>query len=126
MKKACTDISYAMSVHEALNLLISSEYCLIIMSISLSVNNDVALLRLMRESYSMPIIVIAPKLGISEKVALFHAGANACLERPVDIVLCMAQACSLIQLYLDAKIADTKEHPLVFDTELIINPVYRM
>jgi DNA-binding response OmpR family regulator len=62
---------------------------------------------------------------VSEKVALFHAGANACLEEPVDATLCAAQACSLIQLYWDAKIADNNEHPLVFGTELIINPVYR-
>lgn len=123
--KTYTDVSYAMSVKEALNLLLSSEYCLVIMYISLSINNDVELLHLVRESYSMPIIVIANKLRVSEKVAFFHAGANACLEHPVDIMLCMAQACSLIQLYLDAKIADNKEHPLVFDTELIINPIYR-
>nr|WP_277935481.1 response regulator transcription factor [Parablautia muri] len=73
----------------------------------------------------MPIIVITPKLRAAEKVALFHAGANACLERPVDAALCVAQARSLVQLYSDAKLADKKVHPLVFGTELIINPVYR-
>lgn len=40
-------------------------------------------------------------------------------------MLCVAQAHSLMQLYLDAKIADHKENPLVFGTELIINSVYR-
>ena len=38
---------------------------------------------------------------------------------------CTAQACPLIKLYLDAKIADNNEHPLVFGTELIINSIYR-
>lgn len=120
-----TDVSYAMSVKEALNYLLTNEYCLAIIYISLSINDSTVFLRLVRETHLMPIIVIASKLGVSEKVALFHAGANACLEEPVDATLCAAQACSLIQLYWDAKIADNNEHPLVFGTELIINPVYR-
>lgn len=120
-----TDVSYTMSVKEALNILLSREYCLVIMCISLLVNSDAAFLRLIRETYSMPIIVLAPKLELAEKVALFHAGATVCLEQPVDTTICVAQARSLIQLYLDAKIADNKENLLVFSTELIINPIYR-
>lgn len=119
------DISCAMSVKEGLNLLLSSEYCLVIMCISSPINNDAEFLRLIRETHPIPIVVVAPKLEVSEKVTLFHAGANACLEQPVDTTLCIAQAQSLIQLYLDAKIADNKEHPLVFGAELIINPIYR-
>ena len=125
MQSDRTDVSYAMSVKEALNFLLTNEYCLVIMCISLDITGDTEILRLIRETYPMPIIVIASKLEISEKIALFHAGANACLEQPVDITLCAAQARSLIQLYLDAKITVRNEHPLVFDTELIINPIYR-
>ena len=125
MANSSTEVSYAMSVKEALNYLLSSEYCIVIICISLSVDSSIEFFRLVRETYLMPILVIAPKLRVSEKVALFHAGANACLERPVDAALCAAQARSLIQLYSDAKLADKKVHPLVFGTELIINPVYR-
>ena len=125
MKSDSTDVSYAMSVKEALKLLLSSEYCLVIMCILSPVNSAAELLYLVRETHPMPIIVIAPKLELSEKIVLFHAGANACLEQPVDIELCAAQARSLIQLYLDAKAAKNKEHPLVFGTELIINSIYR-
>lgn len=124
MQNDSTDVSYAMSVNEALNFLLTGEYCLLIICIPLSVNNDVELLSMIRATYPMPIIVIVPKLDISEKVTLFHAGANACMEQPVNTSLCIAQAHSLIQLYLDAKIANNKECPLVFDTELIINPIY--
>lgn len=125
MQKDNTDVNYAMSVKEALNTLLSSEYCLVIMYISFWVDNNAELPHFVQKLHPMPIIVIAPKLELSEKIALFHAGANACLEQPVDIELCAAQARSLIQLYLDAKAAKNKELPLVFDTELIINPVYR-
>ena len=114
-----------MSVKEALNYLLSSEYCIVIICIPLSVDSSIEFLRLVRETYLMPILVITPKLRVSEKVALFHAGANACLERLVDAALCVAQARSLVQLYSDAKLTDKKVRPLVFGTELIINPVYR-
>ena len=124
MTNSSTDVSYAISEKEALNYLLSSEYCLVIICITLSVDSNIELLRFVRETYLMPIIVITPKLRAAEKVALFHAGANACLERPVDAALCVAQARSLIQLYLDAKFSDKKIHPLVFGTELIINPIY--
>ena len=70
-------------------------------------------------------MVLVLRLELSEKIILFHAGANAYLEQPVNIELCVAQAYSLMQLYLDAKIANHKENPLVFGTELIINSIYR-
>ena len=121
MSNSSTEVSYAMSVKEALNYLLSSEYCIVIICIPLSVDSSIEFLRLVRETYLMPILVITPKLRVSEKVALFHAGANACLERPVDAALCVAQARSLVQLYSDAKLTDKKVRPLVFGTELIGN-----
>ena len=124
MQNDSTDVIYAMSVMKALNYLSSNEYCLVIMPISLPINSDVTFLRIVRETHPMPIIVLTPKLGTEEKVILFHAGANACLEQPMDTLLCIAQAHSLIQLYLDAKTIDKKEHPLVYDRELIINSIY--
>lgn len=125
MHNDSTDVNYAMSVKEALDFLLSTEYCMVIMCISLSIDSDAEFLRLMRKTYPIPIIVIAPKLAVTEKVLLFHAGANACFEQPVNTTLCVAQAYSLMQLYLDAKMAKREEHPLVFGTELIINPIYR-
>ena len=125
MQNDNTDVSYTMSVKEALNFLLSREYCLVIMCVSLHINSNAEFLRLVRKTYPMPIIVLAPKLGVSEKASLFHAGATVCLEQPVDTTLCVAQAHSLIQLYLDAKLADNKENPLVFGRELIINSIYR-
>ena len=98
---------------------------MVIICIHSSETHDTEVIRLIREISPLPIIAIVPKLKTEEKVAFFHAGANACLEQPVDMTICTAQANSLIRLYLDAKKADTKVHPLVFGTELIINPIYR-
>ena len=125
MQNASADVSYAMSVKEALNLLLSSEYCLVIMCIQSFEKHNAEIIRLIRETSPLPIMAIVPKLSVSEKISLFHAGINAYLEQSVNISICVAQANSLIQLYLDAKKADNKTYPLVFETELIINPIYR-
>ena len=120
-----TDVNYAMSVNGTPNILLSGGYCLVIICIHSSETHDTEVIRLIREISPLPIIAIVPKLKVAEKVAFFHAGVNACLEQPVDITICAAQASSLIRLYLDARKIDAQIHPLVFGTELIINPIYR-
>lgn len=119
------DVNYAMSVRETLNILSSNKYCLVIMHIQIPINHDIEIVRLIREANTMPIMAITPKLSVLDKISLFHAGANVCLEEFMDTNIFMAQANSLIQLYLDAKKTDVKNHLLVFNTELIINPIYR-
>ena len=114
-----------MSVKEALNVLLSGEYCLIIIFIQSFAKQDAEIVRLIRENSYLPIMHIAPILDIKEKISLYHAGTNACLEQPVDMRICIAQANSLIQLYLDANDANNEKHPLIFGTELIINSIYR-
>lgn len=108
-----------------MNILLSIEYCLIIMCIQASANCDTDILRMVRKTCQAPIIAIMPGLEVPEKVTLFHAGANACFEQPVNITLLIAQAHSLMHLYLNAKEANTDGKSLVFGTELIINPIYR-
>lgn len=120
-----TDVSYAMSVKQLLGAVSLGNYCLIVMCIRTLKNDAVKVLQNIRELFFAPIIVIAPKLNIHNKIMLFHAGANACWEEPIDEPLFAAQTHSFIQLYLDAKKADSKEHPLIFGTELIVNPIYR-
>lgn len=125
MQNSSTDVCYAMSVNEALNTLLSSEYCLLIICTQAPIKYDTEMICLIRETSPLPIIAVAQSLSIPEKVALFHAGANACLEKSVNMSICIAQATSLMQLYLDAKKANNKKYTLVFGTKLIINPIYR-
>lgn len=125
MQNDSTDVNYAMSVRETLNVLLSSEYCLVIIYIQSFIKQDAELVHLIREINPLPIMAIVPKLSVQEKVSLFRAGANACLEQSADINIYIAQANALMQLYLDARKTDCEEHPLTFGTELIIDPIYR-
>lgn len=125
MKNDCVDVNCTQFVEKAFDILMTSEYCLVALSLRPNVSRDMTLLRMMRESKSIPIMALTQKLSLSEKIALFHAGANVCLEKPIDAALCAAQACSLIQLYLNAREDSHERYPLIFGTELIINPIYR-
>lgn len=125
MKNDCVDVNCTQFVEKAFDILMTSEYCLVALSLRPNISRDMTLLRMMRESKSIPIMALTQKLSLSEKIALFHAGANVCLEKPIDAALCAAQACSLIQLFLNAREDNRERYPLIFGTELIINPIYR-
>ena len=53
MANSSTEVSYAISVKEALNYLLSSEYCIVIICSPLSVDSSIEFLRLVRETYLM-------------------------------------------------------------------------
>lgn len=124
LQKDCIEVNFILSKEKAFEYFMKNEYCLAIIFLQPSVNRDMEILRMMREITSIPIIAFTHKLNLSEKIALFHSGVNVCLEKPVNLELCIAQANSLIHLYLDAKEADRNNYPLIFGTELIINAIY--
>lgn len=125
MQNDYIEVNFILSKEKALEYFMKNEYCLVIIFLQPSASRDMEILRMMREIKSIPIMVLTLKLSLPEKITLFHAGANVCLEKPVNLELCIAQANSLIHLYLDAKETDRNTYPLIFGAELIINPIYR-
>lgn len=125
MQDDSTDIYGVSTVADALDSFMKFECCMVIMDFCLSETDSLEMLRTMRAIKNTPILVLTDHLKSEGKIALFYAGANAYMERPIDIKVCAAQATALIQLYLDSE-SDHKEHfPLTFGNALIINPVYR-
>ena len=125
MKDDGTDICRAVSAAGIFDSFMEDEYCLTILEIQSPNNPAIESLSQMRKSRPAPIMAITPKLSVLDKVSLFYAGANACIEKPFDVAVCAAQANSLIQLYMEAISDDQDHHPLIFGTELIIDPIYR-
>lgn len=119
-----TDVCYAMSVLEALDAFAAYDYCLVIVDLHLSEADSMDILRIIRQAKATPILTLAENPTEDEKVNAFRAGANAVLEKPLDMSVCAAQANSLIQLYMEQTKGQTY-HPLIFGTELIIDPTYR-
>lgn len=113
------------SAAKALASYVKKDYCLAILDIQLSDMDGMELLRTMRQAKATPILVLTEPLHSKYIVAFFHDGADAYIEKPVNLQICRAQANVLIQRYLDSDIV-TKEHrPITFGTELIISPRFR-
>lgn len=120
METGNTEVCLTSSLPEALDNFVKREYCLVIIDFQFIGTNVIELLRAMRKTKHTPILVITSHLESEEKVSLFQAGANAYIEKPVDITVCAAQSATLIELY-----SKSDEDSLIFGTELIINPLYR-
>lgn len=119
------DIYLANSVPDALNNFIQQEYCLVIMDFELPETDTLAMIGVMRSEKRTPILVLTSSMEPDDIVTLFQAGANACLEKPADMGVCVAQSEALMQLYCDSDKRPRKCYPITFGTELIINPLYR-
>lgn len=101
VQRESMEVSCVLSVAEALESVLRYEYCLVILSFQISESSDMELLRMIRKAQKMPIIMLVERLTTANKVGLFQAGANALIEKPIDFAVCVAQATSLIQLYLE-------------------------
>lgn len=120
METGNTEVCLTSSLPEALGSFVKREYRLVIIDFQFVGTNVLELLRVMRKAKYTPILVITSYLESEEKVALFQAGANAYIEKPVDVTVCAAQAAALIELY-----SQLNEDSITFGSELIISPLYR-
>lgn len=125
MQKSGMDAHQAIPPVEALNRLTRWPYCLIVIDIPCFEKKYIDLIHAMRKSTNIPILALITKADEKDKVVLLCAGVNACLEKPVNLIVCMAQAESLVQLYLEAQAKDAECKKLVFGNELMIDPIYR-
>lgn len=122
-----TEICCAASAAEALERIIKTDYCLAIMSNQLRGISGIEMIRAIRRIQHIPIIVLAASISPNDKAALLRAGADAVMDKPVNMDLCTAQAETLIQLYTKSDIDhdDTKEGQLSFGKDLTIIPRFR-
>ncbi len=101
------------------------EWCLVVLDIQPLDKARIEMLRIMHSTKHIPILTLIPLLEKNEKIALFHAGADVCLDRVTDIEICVAQAEALIQNYMELSTEQEYQNVISFGTELIINPKCR-
>lgn len=119
-----TDVICAVSENEAINILMHDTYCMVIMRIPSPLDEALNMIHHIRGIISTPILVLTNCISAAERALLLRAGANACLEMPFNVNLCVAQAQSLMQLYTEAQVDHSRNQPLIFGQELIIDPIY--
>lgn len=117
-----TDVYYALSTDEALKIFLQRRFCLVIMDVRLAETDGLELLRTMRKAKSIPILVLSAKASSAERASLLQAGANVYLEKPYDLEECLAQAQSLMELYIKANPVENRYYTLAFGMDLIIDP----
>ena len=125
MQNAFTEGYYMTSMAEAFASYINQDYCLVILDDKLAKINDMELLRTIRSTRHVPILILANNLIPEEKIALYHAGADAYIDKPLNMDICVAQANALIQLFIEPDIKQTCSDIITFGTELVICPRYR-
>lgn len=125
MKDHVTNVCYMTSAVEALACYMQKDYCLVILDVQLAKMNGMELLRTIRNTRYVPILVLSESLSAEEKVALYHAGADAYIEKPLNTDVCIAQANALIQLYVESDTKQRSHGVIIFGTELVISPRYR-
>ena len=100
-------------------------FCLVVLDASMSASDDHNLLKIMRESKTMPILVLSSHSDHSERIHAFNAGANAYMGKPYTDEECLAQAHALMRNYISLNPQTNLCYTLAFGNELIIEPETR-
>ena len=97
-----TDVCCVPASADALGIFMAQEYCLVIMDVQVSEADGLKMLGAMRLAKHTPILALTSNLKPENRVALLQAGANAYLEKPVNMNVCVAQAEALMKLYCES------------------------
>ena len=121
-----TNAVCAHSIAEALEAFAKSEFSLVILDSAISASDDYNILKAMRAARTMPILVLSSHADQNERIHAFQAGAHAYMGMPYTEEECLAQAHTLMQLYIDMNPQRYDLcYTLAFGKELIIEPETR-
>lgn len=109
----------------ALASYIEQDYCLVILDIQYPDTNNLELLQMMLQVKHTPIMVLTESTNIEDTVTLLRSGADVCIEKPVNMDICEAQANALIQLFLNDDNNHKSYAPIIPSKELMIIPCCR-
>ena len=125
LQSTTTNVFCCFTMQDALTCFVKHDFCLIILDANMSADDDHRLLKAMRTSKSTPILILSTQSDHSGRIHALQAGAHAYLGYPYSHEECMAQAHSLMQLYLDSSPNIGTCYTLAFGNDLVINPSTR-
>lgn len=121
-----TEVHCISSISAAVGHMMKTEYSLIILDLQLSDMDKSEMIRIIRVMQHIPVMVIGEHIETSEIIALYQAGIEAYMEKPIEADICTAQAEALIGLYLRAAEKSWKRATLAFGSSLVISPYHRL
>lgn len=122
MQNNTTETYCVGSLSEILRLTAKTEFCLVILDLQLSGIKILEMVRVIRISQQTPILALTDPLESTQEIALFHAGVNAIITKPIWPDVCAAQAESLIRLCLQTDEGEKRQATLAFGDSLVISP----
>lgn len=90
---------YALSVVDGIEQLMRHHYELVILDISLSERDGLQLLRFMRQTKDMPILVLSSQGDYESKKRAYCMGADDFMEKPLEPRECLLRAQALLRRY---------------------------
>lgn len=125
LASSTTNTVCAHTIEDALESFSVIDFCLVILDASLSASDNHNILKAMRNAKTMPILVLSSHADHTERIHAFNAGAHAYMGRPYTDEECLAQAHTLMQLYVDMHPETKLCYTLAFGNDLVINPEIR-
>lgn len=125
LASSTTNAVCAYTLEEALDAFSKMNFCLVVLDASMSASDDHNILKAMREAKTMPILVLSSHNDPTERIHAFNAGAHAYMGKPYSDEECLAQAHTLMQLYMDMNPQADLCYTLAFGNDLVIEPETR-
>lgn len=122
---SCTEVTLVTSMQDALHHYFKTEFCLIIFDVNMSGESERLFLKAIRKSRVTPVMVLSSQANYAERLRAFQGGAHAYIGKPYSLEECMAQAESLMQLYIDLNTDSSICYTLAFGKDLVIDPETR-
>ena len=122
LASSTTNAVCAYTIEEAMDAFSKMNFCLVVLDASMSASDDHNLLKVMRESKTMPIWVLSSHSDHSERIHSFNAGANAYMGKSYSDEECLAQAHALMRNYLAMNPQTDLCYTLAFGKDLVIEP----
>ena len=89
----------ALSVVDGIERLMRHHYELVILDISMPEQDGLQLLRFMRQTKDMPILVLSSQGDYESKCRAYHMGADDFMEKPLEPRECLLRARALLRRY---------------------------
>lgn len=120
-----SNVIHVSNMDAALSCFVKDDFGLIILDANLSVEDDHRLLKAMRKTKNTPILVLSSQVEHRHRLETLKAGAHAYMGKPYSLEECLAQAQSLMQMYIELHPTNRDCFTLVFGKELVIDPEKR-
>lgn len=118
---------YTLSVVDGIERLIRHNYELVILDISLSETDGLQLLRFMRQTRNMPILVLSCQGDIENRARAYKMGADDFMKKPLELQECLLRAQALLRRYnaIAPPLPGQRRYTIVTSENLMIDPLTR-